>query len=175
METTSHSDWVRNALAHYEGPLLRYAKRLTGDMETAQDVVQDTFLKLCQADRAKIADYLAAWLYRVCRNRALDVVKKERRMQPTDDALLAAYPGAMPPPGAVAASHETEALVKDTLSSLPGPQQEVCLLKFQDQLSYKEISEATGHPVNHVRYLIHISLRQLRASLADHMDLVREN
>lgn len=170
MKTTSHMDWVRQALARYEQPLLRYALRITGEMETARDVVQDTFMKLCSANRSRIDGYLGPWLYRVCRNRALDVVKKERRMQAADDAVLTAYPSAGPTPGAAAAGHETESLVLATLAGLPKPQQEVFRLKFQDQLSYKEISKVTGHPVNHVRYLIHISLKHLRESLRDRLE-----
>ena len=173
MKTTAHMDWVQAALARYEEPLMRYALQLTGEMETARDVVQDTFMKLCTADRARINAYLAPWLYRVCRNRALDVMKKERRMQTTDEAVLAALPSAAQPPGATAAGHETEAMVLDTLAALPEPQQEVFRLKFQDQLSYKEISDVTGHPVNHVRYLIHISLKHMREALRDRLEPAR--
>ncbi len=170
MRTTSHMDWVRTALARYEKPLLRYARGLTCDVETARDVVQDTFMKLCAADRADIDAYLAPWLYRVCRNRALDVVKKERRMQATDDAVLAARASAAPPPSETASGRETEALVLESLAALPESQQEVFRLKFQDQLSYKEISAVTGHPVTHVRYLIHISLKHLRETLRDRLE-----
>ena len=69
---STHADWVQDALIRYEGALVRYAMRITGDMETARDVVQDTFLRLCDADRDQVGEYLAPWLYRVCRNRAID-------------------------------------------------------------------------------------------------------
>lgn len=174
MKTTAHMDWVQSALARYEQPLLRYAQRITGDVETARDVVQDTFMKLCTADRGRINAYLAPWLYRVCRNRALDIVKKERRMQPTNEAVLTALPSTAAPPGAAASGRETEALVLDCLAALPDNQQEVFRLKFQDQLSYKEISDVTGHPLNHVRYLIHISLKHMRERLRDRLELARE-
>ena len=57
----------------YESMLLSYAYNLTGDYEKSQDVVQDTFLKLCKADMEKIEAYLKAWLFKVCRNRALEI------------------------------------------------------------------------------------------------------
>jgi Ca-activated chloride channel family protein len=50
--------------------------------DLAQDVVQDAFLKLCDQDPNALNSSVGAWLYRVCRNRALDVLKKEKRMQP---------------------------------------------------------------------------------------------
>ena len=80
MTELASANWIRQALERYEKPLIRYACRITGDLETARDVVQDAFLRLCQADRAKVDGHLAAWLYTVCRNRAYDVRRKEGRM-----------------------------------------------------------------------------------------------
>ena len=71
--TESHADWIRATLDRFEGPLLRYALRITGELEAARDVVQETFLKLCKEDRAAIEQHLSQWLFTVCRNRALDV------------------------------------------------------------------------------------------------------
>jgi RNA polymerase sigma-70 factor (ECF subfamily) len=171
VESSSNAEWVRGALDRYEQPLLRYAQRFTNDVETARDVVQDTFLKLCTAERAQVDGHLAPWLYRVCRNRALDVMKKERRMQPMDEAVAATQASPQPPPGALAEGRETEALVWQALGGLPENQQEVFRLKFHEQLSYKEISEVTGFTVNNVRYLIHTSLKSVRTSLQGHIDL----
>src|SRR5436189_2042695 len=79
--------WIRQAVDRFEGPLTLYAARLLGgDVERARDVVQDTFLRLWESDRASVDGHLAQWLYRVCRNRALDVRRKERRMTTTLEA-----------------------------------------------------------------------------------------
>ena len=53
----------------YEGQLVRYAARITGDVERGRDVVQDAFLRLCREDRAKVDGHLAEWLFTVCRRR----------------------------------------------------------------------------------------------------------
>ncbi|MCC6145521.1 MAG: sigma-70 family RNA polymerase sigma factor [Candidatus Hydrogenedentes bacterium] len=171
MDSSSNAEWVWAALERYERPLLRYAQRFTQDEETARDVVQDTFLKVCTAERAQVEDHLAPWLYRVCRNRALDVMKKERRMQPMDEAVAARQASPAPPPRAVAAGNETEALVRQALDGLPENQQEVFRLKFHDQMSYKQISEVTGFTVNNVRYLLHTSLKSVRTTLQGQIDL----
>ncbi|HDP35753.1 MAG TPA: sigma-70 family RNA polymerase sigma factor [Candidatus Hydrogenedentes bacterium] len=170
-EPSTHAEWVRDALTRHEGALVRYAMRFTGDIETARDVAQDTFLRLCDADRDQIGDYLAPWLYRVCRNRALDVMKKERRMQLLEkgQAERRAAPG--PTPEAAAANTETGAAVIAAMATLPENQQEVFRLKFQDQLSYREISDVTGFPVNNVRYLIHTALQTMREQLRDRLEL----
>ena len=92
-----HPARVRSALLEFEGPLLRYAQRITGDVERARDVVQETFLRLwklfgTEAESAGELDgRLPQWLFTVCRNLALDVRRKEQRM-----AALAQLPQPSP-------------------------------------------------------------------------------
>ena len=54
------TQWIRDAFDRYEGPLVRYAMRLTGNLESARDVVQDTFLRLCRQPRDRVEGHLAA-------------------------------------------------------------------------------------------------------------------
>ena len=84
--------WVRAAVDRFEGPLTTYACRLIGDRDRACDVVQDTFLKLCLQDRAWVDSHLAEWLFTVCRNRALDVLRKEGHMTRLSDEQLRSRP-----------------------------------------------------------------------------------
>ena len=79
MSRLPDSQWVVDALDRHERPLLRYAKWLLGDVEMARDVVQETFLRLCREDRARVDGHLAAWLFTVCRNLALDAREKASR------------------------------------------------------------------------------------------------
>lgn len=173
-ERMTHEHWVRNTLERFETPLVRYAARLTGDVDLARDVVQDTFMKLCSADRDQIDDYLAQWLYRVCRNRALDVMKKEKRMQPLTTEQAEARPSPARIPRDVAEGHEMMANVLQAIDTLPEKQQEVFRLKFQDELSYKEISSITGFPLNNVRYLIHCALKSMREQLRGRLEAAGE-
>jgi RNA polymerase sigma-70 factor (ECF subfamily) len=157
-----HAEWVSGALAQYEGPLIRYAARLTGDVERARDVVQDTFLKLCVADPAKVNAHLAQWLFTVCRNRALDVCRKENRMTLVGDCEAAAVETTLPGPVAQAERTETRGRLAELVDTLPEKQQEVVRLKFQNGLTYREIGEVTGLTVSNVGYLIHTAIRTLR-------------
>ncbi len=171
---STKAEWVREALEQYEAPLVRYAIRLTGDLEVARDVVQDTFLKLCAADPGRIDHHLAPWLYRVCRNRALDVMKKENRMQPLATDEAEAQPSPQRAPRAAAEGRETESALLEAIGALPEKQREAFRLKFQDQMTYKEIGEVTGASVNSVRYLIHTALKTLRETLRGQLDLAPE-
>lgn len=86
-------------------------------------------------------------------------------MTPTENETMSRQADESPSPRAAAELSETENTIRDAVNGLKAEQQEVFRLKFQDQLSYQEISDVTGFPVNNVRYLIHTSLKALRQSL----------
>jgi len=159
-------DWVQQAMERHSGPLLRYAAGLTGNAETARDVVQETFLKLCRAERGRVEGHLAAWLYTVCRNLALDLHRKERHMAPWNEAAAATAESTAVPPSDAAERAEARTRADVWLGTLPKNQQEVIRLKFQDALSYEEISRVTGLSTSNVGYLIHTGLKALRQRLA---------
>jgi RNA polymerase sigma factor (sigma-70 family) len=159
---TPDPSWVPSVLAEFEQPLTRYAAHITGDAERAREVVQDTFLKLLRQKPAQIRDHLAQWLYTVCRNRALDVLRKERRMTGISDAPLRLQTHSGPAVAATMEQEERLADILNILSTLPANQQEVIRLKFQSDLSYQEISQVTSLSVSNVGFLIHTGLKTIR-------------
>lgn len=173
-DETSKAEWVKTALERFEGPLIRYAARITGDIDRARDVVQDTFLRLCATDRAKVDGHLAAWLYTVCRNRAIDVSRKERRMVALDEAHAGLGTAPDPSPSATAERRDAQNQVSVVVGTLPENQQEVIRLKFQDSMSYRQISEVMGLSVSNVGYLIHTAIKTIRQRLAAQTDLMDE-
>jgi RNA polymerase sigma factor (sigma-70 family) len=158
-------DWVRTALERHESALLRYATSIVGDMERARDIVQDTYVRLCDEEPAKLDGCLAEWLFTVCRNRALDVLRKDKRMTPLTDMDLEVRESEEPSPALAAERNETTSQVLRLLGALPPNQREVIRLKFQAGLSYAEISKATGHSVTNVGFLIHTGIKTLRQKL----------
>ena len=161
----SQSEWVSSTLQRFEQPLVRYAQRITGDLETAREVVQDTFLRLCRQQQAAIDGHLSQWLFTVCRNRALDVQQKERRMSTTlnlDQQTGSASSLVTAAPDKAAETRDSAAHVLGLLDQLPTNQQEVIRLKFQNELSYREIAEVTGLTVSNVGFLLHVGIKQLR-------------
>jgi RNA polymerase sigma-70 factor (ECF subfamily) len=159
--------WVRAAVGRFEGPLTLYAARLLGDADRARDVVQDAFLKLCGQGRGAVEPHLAEWLFTVCRNRALDVLRKEGRMTRLGEDRMQLRPSAEPGPPEVAERRDAAREVLRLVEALPANQREVIRLKFQNGFSYREISRISGHSVANVGYLIHTGLKTLRAQLAD--------
>src|SRR5438093_744562 len=161
----SKAEWVQCTLERYEGPLTRYAAHLIGDVQSARDVVQDTFLKLCEHEPQELESYLAEWLFTVCRNRALDVLRKESRMRPMAAAELERRSSADLPPDKVIELKESTHEVLKLIETLPRRQQEIVRLKFQNDLSYVEISRITNLTVSNVGFILHTAIQELRRQL----------
>jgi RNA polymerase sigma-70 factor (ECF subfamily) len=161
MSRTRKSDWVTEALDLHERALLRYATWLLGDVDAARDVVQESFLRLCREDPARLADHLAPWLFTVCRNLALDARQKTARTAAIEDADVAVA-------SRLDEQHDARRALDrifDVLQTLPRNQREVVYLKFQGGLSYKEISAVTTLSVSNVGFLLHTAVRAIRSRL----------
>ncbi|MDB4422659.1 sigma-70 family RNA polymerase sigma factor [Akkermansiaceae bacterium] len=168
---TTREDFVKAALNEFESPLIGYATTFLHDVERARDVVQDTFIRLYQQDVDKVKGGLKAWLFTVCRNRALDVIRKERRITNLEEEQMARVPSGRRTPSERADLEERVGQVHEALNRLSENQREVILLKFEQGLSYEEISEVTGLSSGNVGFLLHTGLKRLRSFLPD--DLVQ--
>lgn len=170
-DSKRRESFVKEALREFESPLLGYATTFLHDIERARDVVQDTFIRLYQQDIDKVKDGLKGWLFTVCRNRALDVIRKEKRMIGLEDQQMSRLPSGRRNPSERADLSERVEQVHEALNRLSDNQREVILLKFEQGLSYAEISEVTGLSSGNVGFLLHTGLKRLRSALPD--DLLR--
>ncbi|HUF62346.1 MAG TPA: sigma-70 family RNA polymerase sigma factor [Verrucomicrobiales bacterium] len=162
----SSADLVEQALLQFEKPLVGYAMTIVHNLETARDVVQDTFLRLHEQNPATVRESLKAWLFTVCRNRALDVLRKQKREAAVEPDFLQSVPDDCADPAEAAERQETHARVLELLDRLSPNQREVIRLRFQNGLSYREISEVTSLSVSNVGFLMHTGLKRLRTFLS---------
>ena len=144
---------------------MNYALGLTGDLDAARDAVQDTFLRLCEQPPGKVDSHLAQWLFTVCRNRILDVRRKDRRMTALTEVELEHRATPDPTPAESADTRDRARRVDDLLAGLPPNQREVVRLKFQHQLSYQEIAHVTSLSVTNVGFILHTALKTLRGRM----------
>jgi len=155
--------FVRSALAAHEPALLRFAASLVGSAHAA-DVVQDTFLALCKAERTTVSGHLAAWLFTVCRNRALDLKRTRGRLSELreEDEMES------PDSGPASRVERQQALgrIESALSGLSPEQRQAVILKFSGGLKYKEIAEVMELSVTNVGFILHTALKALRTELA---------
>jgi RNA polymerase sigma factor (sigma-70 family) len=150
---------VKILFEQYEGRLLRYCMRMVND-ESAREIVQDSFLKLWQHVDTLEEEHVVQWLYTVSRNHCLDILRKNKTMKPVnfeDDEHV----GESNPEQDYEAGRRKQVTLR-LIRSLPDREQEVVRLKFDENLSYQQISAITGITVNYVGVMIHNALAKLR-------------
>src|SRR4051812_2037289 len=157
---------TQELLGRFERPLVQFATRIIGDRERARDVVQETFIKFQRNGAHSSESELSTWLFTVCRNGALNVCRKEKRMLFLDDATIERQPSERPLPGEELEQKEAAGFLVRIVATLPPRQQEVLQLKFQNDLSYQQIAEITQTSANTVGVLIHTALKTLRQRYA---------
>jgi RNA polymerase sigma factor (sigma-70 family) len=163
---TAKREEFEEIVYRFEIPLLQYARRITGDREQARDVVQETFVKFQQNGALRREDEPATWLFAVCRNAALNVCRKERRMMYVDEEVIEARESEQPMPFDELEQKEARGFLLRIVGTLPLRQQEVIQLKFQNDLSYQQIAEIMQTSANNVGVLLHTALKTLRQRYA---------
>ena len=155
--------WVFEAIEHHEAALLRFARSIVGP-SLADDVVQDTFARLCKEKRQKVEGHLAAWLFSVCRNRAIELLRSERRLQNLEESKVEAIPDS----GPIGKLERKESVTRvgAAIEALPERQREALLLKLDAELSYKQIAQVMNLSVSNVGFILHRALKALREELA---------
>ena len=153
----------------YEAPLLRYAVRLTANSAAAEDIVQNTFVKLIRSWRDDLVPSAAmsAWLYRVVHNEAVDHVRREVRRQRLH-ARHAADTGESVAPDMGAESREPDRALAAAaaLQKLPDRERQLVILKVYERKSYREIATIAGLSVGNVGFILHHAMRRLARILS---------
>jgi RNA polymerase sigma-70 factor (ECF subfamily) len=139
------------------------ALRMLGDVSSAEDVTQSVFLTLWSAPERYRTGNFAAWIARVTRNRALDLLRA-RASHPVDGEI----PATLPEDDVledVAAAHLDAERVRAALARLPAEQREPIELGFFAGITHQEIAKRTGVPLGTIKTRIRAGLRKLRDAL----------
>jgi RNA polymerase sigma factor (sigma-70 family) len=161
---------IEQLFSALESPLLTYALRLTGDRGGAEDIVQEAFMKL-HAQFSAVREP-RRWLYRTVHNHALNHRRQADKIVPLcprpEESTQLGIDATDPQPLAdeQIARWEGIGLVRLSLETLDARSRELIRLKFDEELSYKQISARTGLTVGHVGYLLHHALKVIADELA---------
>jgi len=157
-----HRQWVLSVLEEYEVPLLRFAGRLLGDEQSARDVVQHAFMRLCEqsADRLSPA-HVAPWLFTVCRNKAVDIMRRRQRTAALGPSETPETVSKEPNPADSAEREELYRRLNALVDQLPTKQRETVSL-WSEGFTYREIAEMTERSEVNVRVLVHRAVKRLR-------------
>lgn len=166
----SGPETIEELFAVLESPLLGYAIKLVSDPSVAEDIVQEAFMRLhAQFEEVRQP---RPWLYRTVHNLALNhrrdtnkiVALEPAGQEEASAAAEAADP--QPLPDEQIARWEGIGLVRLTLGTLDSRSRELVRLKFNEELSYKEISARTGLTIGNVGYILHHALKTVAEELA---------
>ncbi len=152
----------------YRDRYARYAARMLGSIDAAEDAVQDAFVRAFdQLVQCRDPDKFAGWLFLILRNRCFAERRRRSResrsLEPGDEAV--ASPDR--PDGAAEQADWMGALER-ALQRLTPEQREVFVLKHVEGLSYEEIAQLAGATVASLKMRMHRAYDRLRELLKEH-------
>lgn len=151
---------------HYVPRLAAYLCRLGAEAALAEEIAQDTMVALWrkadQFDPAKSS--VGTWLYRIARNRRIDLLRRSRGREVDLEAAPAIVDDAPRPDEAMAAT-QRESLVQRAMRALPAEQLALVRLAFYEGRSHSEIASETGLPLGTVKSRIRLAFGRLRRGL----------
>ncbi|PIR49205.1 hypothetical protein COU80_00450 [Candidatus Peregrinibacteria bacterium CG10_big_fil_rev_8_21_14_0_10_55_24] len=168
------SDAFTALVERYAPGLLRYARRLTRNDEDAQDIVQETLVRLHQ-NLAKLdfSDPLKPWLYRVCTNLCRNLAKRKRTIafsdlesDEEDSSFVELQESQEPTPSEILLASVRAEVVAKAVAALPQKYQAVVALYYWEGLSYEEIADVLRIPINTVRTHLKRAKDRLGSSLS---------
>lgn len=153
----------------WSAPLLRYLERLLRDAASAEELVQEVFLRVHRArDRYRPDARFSTWLYRIGTNLALNELRRPRLRavhESADDPERPELAGAVPDPDEVVDARRRGLAVERELRALPERQRAALLLSAVEGLSYAEVAGALEVSEQAVKALVH----RARSTLAERM------
>jgi RNA polymerase sigma-70 factor (ECF subfamily) len=156
----------RELIETYQKPVYQVIRRMVLIHEDADDLTQNTFIKAYKAlDRFEGNSSLFTWLYRIATNESLTFLekKKKRYFFSLDDhqEKLESYVDS----SAVISGDEIQAKLQKSLLKLPDKQRLVFHLKYEEDLSYEEISKITGTSVGALKASYHHAVKKIEQEL----------
>lgn len=173
---------VAKLIVEYQPRLKAFIRKRVSNKEDADDILQDVFYQLVKVDNLmNPIEQVAAWLYRVARNKIINSkVKKREKELPyyqndeSDDDVLKDFSEILFSKDSAAPSPETDYLrslvwteLEDALSELPPEQREVFEKTELEGMPVKELSKETGIAVNTLLSRKHYAVLHLRKRLAE--------
>ena len=151
-----------------KGYLLRLGLEAAQAEELSQEVMVAVWRKAATFDRRQAS--VTTWIFRIARNRRIDVFRHERRAQ-LDAHDPAFQPPAEAAPDAVAEAGEREAQVRRAMAELPPEQRELVREAFYEDLSHSQIAEKTGMPLGTVKSRLRLAMAKLKLRLEIDIEL----
>jgi RNA polymerase sigma-70 factor, ECF subfamily len=164
-------DLLNHLIEQYQHRLLRYLIHLSGNREMAEDLFQETWIRVLERGHQYDGKHeFSTWLYAVARNLTLDYLRKKKPLSLDglmEDEARAPFEPADPRPAAweVVQQHEHAERISAALVSIPVEYRETVVLRFQEGLTLDEIARVTGAPLGTVKSRLYRGLDLLLSRL----------
>ena len=164
-------DLLDRLIEQYQHRLLRYLIYLSGNRELAEDLFQETWIRVLERGHQYDGRHeFSTWLYAVARNLTIDYLRKKSPV--SLDGLMendehAPFEPSDPRPMAweVVQQHEQAERVSAALIGIPAEYREAVVLRFQEGLALEEIATVTGAPLGTVKSRLYRGLNMLMSRL----------
>ena len=177
----AQDEFVRNAVEEHGPRLFGFIRNRVDDTSDAEDILQDVWYELTETSRLDVpVEQVAAWLFRVARNKIIDKYRKKTTVRLDDrvaeneedaprllDELL---PAGDSDPGRGMDTQVLMMAVEAALDELPPDQRTVFIQHELEERSFKEIAATTGVPVNTLLSRKRYAILHLRKRLQDMYD-----
>jgi RNA polymerase sigma-70 factor (ECF subfamily) len=161
-------------IRRHQGPLYNFCLRMLGQTEDAADVAQETFVQLySHLDRLDEREPISPWLFRVARNRCIDLLRRRRTIplgvgDDASDPLARIEPADEEPlPDELAERADLQRLLESAISALPPAYAEVVSLRYAGERSFAEIAQILDCDEGTARVRFHRAKALLRRHLRD--------
>ena len=148
-------------IRRYDKPLRYFISGLLGDSQMTEDIFQDTWLSaLRRISTLKKPDAFCAWLYRIARNKVYHQLRRKKRLADIDDST--AVPN---DPDEPTFAPEDAAMIHKALAKLKPEHREVLMLRFLEQMPYRQIAHVVGCNLGTVRSRLYYAKDALKQEL----------
>lgn len=164
-------EWIQKVLAgnkqayahiidRYKNPLYGIILRMTKNPHDAQDLVQEAFIKVYeQLDKYKAQGSFSSWFYKVAINHCMDQFRKKKfKQSEVDEEKIQDHRH----PEVIFLKQEKSRQLERLIATLPPDERMIILLRYGDELSYQEISEALDLSLANVRNKLHRAKKKMR-------------
>jgi RNA polymerase sigma-70 factor (ECF subfamily) len=172
-------------LARHRRPVYNFILRFVGDKETAEDLLQEAFLRVIKgADNYKRQAKFTTWLYTIARNLCVDQSRRRKHrkhasldapMSASEDSntLLDVLPSSEMASDRKTVNKELHATMQRAIAALVEEQREVFLMREFLDMPFKDIADVVGVPENTVKSRMRYALEKLRLELDEYKDLAK--
>lgn len=162
-------DLLDRLIEQYQHRLMRYLTYVVGNRQTAEDLFQDTWLRVLERGSQYDGEHqFSAWLFSVARNLAIDHLRKKKHvsLETEENEVPIAIPvSAGPSAFEVVAGAEKSEQIFEALTKVPTEYREAIVLRFHEELSLEEIAAVTRAPLGTVKSRIYRGLSALMPRL----------